>query len=133
MFSYCATTVLQLSLVCWFMDLFPLMVCCNFMWLPPLLVLYQKSHGMFDKDHLNLAVISPKAAIISSAEKEHWELSFFFLKTERLVEIYTIFWLSFKSQLFSRDSLCSREDTRSLSCNEMPECQAEANLHHVSQ
>lgn len=53
------------------------------------------------------------------------------LETEHLTEIYTIFWLSFKSQLFPRDSLCSRGDMRHLSCNEMLECQAEANLHRV--
>lgn len=100
---------------------------------------------MHNKDQLHLKIIffktatvtksgyfAEKTAIISLAEREHWDLSFF-LKTEHLVEIYTVFWLYFKSQLFLRDSQRSLEDMRSLSCNGLPDCQAKANIHHVVQ
>lgn len=68
-----------------------------------------------------------------SAEKKHWELPLRKKKRKHLVEIYAIFWLSFKSQLLPRVSLCSPEEMRSLSCNEMPEFIAKANLHHALQ
>lgn len=55
----------------------------------------------------------------------------FCLKTELLAEIYVRVWLLFKNQLLAMDCLCSSEFTRHLSCNEMSNCQAEANHHFL--